>query len=187
MEGGAFDALVADIAENGIRDPLVSYEDMLLDGRNRYRAAEKAGVTITGRLVKPFNPDKDGDPLAWVISKNLHRRHLNESQRAMVAARVATLKHGGNQWSGQLAAPTQEQAAAMLNVGERSIRRARLVIDHGSAELAALVDQALADVETARRNQSSAEAQTARLRAEAPDLADLVAEERMKLSDGIAA
>jgi hypothetical protein len=44
---------------------------------------------------------------------------LDESQRAMVAAKLANLPHGTNQWSGQLAAPTQERAADMLNVGER--------------------------------------------------------------------
>jgi len=37
----------------------------------------------------------------------------------MVAAKLANLPHGTNQWSGQLAAPTQERAADMLNVGER--------------------------------------------------------------------
>jgi len=94
MEGAAFDALVADIKANGVRDPLVMYEGLLLDGRNRWRATSVAGVTIAGKDIKQFDPKKDGDPLAWVISKNLQRRHLDESQRAMVAAKLATLKQG---------------------------------------------------------------------------------------------
>lgn len=127
MEGGAFDALVADIKANGIREQLVMFEDMLLDGRNRWRAAEAAGVTITARNTRQFDPKRDGDPLAWVISKNLQRRHLSETQRALVGAKLATLEHGTNQWSGKFAAPTQAEAAGMLNVSERLLRHAVFV------------------------------------------------------------
>ena len=34
------------------------------------------------------------DDLAFMLSANLHRRHLNESQWAMVAANIANLKRG---------------------------------------------------------------------------------------------
>jgi hypothetical protein len=44
------------------------------------------------RITKQW--DQRGDSLSFVISKNLHRRHLNESQRAMVAAKIAPLKQG---------------------------------------------------------------------------------------------
>jgi hypothetical protein len=50
----------------------------------------------------------------------------------MIAARLATLRDGQRQ-VGQLAeVPTQAAAAKMLNVGERSVRRARKVIEEGS-------------------------------------------------------
>ena len=57
----------------------------------------------------------------------LARRHLTESQRAMVAERLATMKNGGDRTSSQICEVPREQAAKMLNVGTRSIDSARVV------------------------------------------------------------
>jgi N6-adenosine-specific RNA methylase IME4 len=152
MEGGAFDALVADITQNGIRDPLVAYEDMILDGRNRWRAAERAGITITAKLVKQFNPEREGDPLEWVISKNLQRRHLDESQRAMVGSKLETFEHGGDRKSSDQDAIwhlDRDAVARMLNVSERSIARARVVRDSSNPNLIDLVEHGRVNVSRA--------------------------------------
>ena len=88
LEGEAFDSLVADIRANGLLEPITIHEGMILDGRNRCGACKAAGV-------EPQFLEFDGDdPLAFVLSLNVHRRHLSESQRGMVAARLETLKHG---------------------------------------------------------------------------------------------
>ena len=58
------------------------------------------------------------------MSMNVHRRYLTTSQRAFIAAQLATLKWGQRQ-SGKFAAvSTQEDAAKLLNVSERSVRSA---------------------------------------------------------------
>src|SRR5262249_23062475 len=98
----------------------------VLDGRNRYRACLEAGIEPTSETLP-----EGVEPLAYVISRNLHRRHLDESQRAMVAAKLATLRDGQRQVGRWAEVPTQAEAAQLLNVGERSVRRARL----GDAQL----------------------------------------------------
>ena len=90
LEGEPFDELVADIRANGLLHPITIHQGMVLDGRNRLRACQAA------RIEPRFVEYDGGDPLSFVLSQNLHRRHLSESQRGMVVARLETLKHGGD-------------------------------------------------------------------------------------------
>ncbi len=62
--------LAADIRAHGLLEPIVLLDGLVLDGRNRLRACEAAGVEP--RFV---DWDGTGDPAVWVISKNLKRRH----------------------------------------------------------------------------------------------------------------
>ena len=144
LEGEAFAALVADIKANGLLQPITVYQDMVLDGRNRLRACKAVG--IEPQFLK-FDGD---DPLAFVLSLNLHRRHLSELQRGMVAARVANLPHGGDRQAANLPhAVSQAQAGAMLNVSARTVRSAVAVRDHASPELVQAVDRGAIPVSVA--------------------------------------
>jgi len=74
--------LVADIKTNGLREPLMLYENKILDGRHRYRACVELGITpntntFTGTAV---------DAKAYVVSLNVHRRHLTLDQKQKIAA-----------------------------------------------------------------------------------------------------
>ncbi len=71
--------LADDIATNGLQNPIVLLDGKLLDGRNRFAACKIAGI-------KPqFVEFAGDDPIRWVTSQNLVRRHLTASQRAVVA------------------------------------------------------------------------------------------------------
>jgi len=75
-------ALADDIKRNGLQQPVVLYGAQLLDGRNRWRACEMAGVEVK---------TKDWackDAVAYVRSLNLHRRHLTAAQRAALAVKA---------------------------------------------------------------------------------------------------
>jgi hypothetical protein len=45
MTEAELDELAKDIKANGLTCPIVLYDDKILDGRNRYLACQKAGVT----------------------------------------------------------------------------------------------------------------------------------------------
>jgi N6-adenosine-specific RNA methylase IME4 len=135
VEGAELEALVEDVRQHGFRHPIVIKGDTLIDGRNRLRVGQKLGID------PPVSNLGDAiDVLEYIISTNIHRRHLTESQRAMIAATLATLGHGANQHTtartGALAGPpTQAAAAKRLQVGERSVRDAVKVRDRGAPEL----------------------------------------------------
>jgi N6-adenosine-specific RNA methylase IME4 len=134
LAGEEFRALVASIAANGLREPITLTPDgLILDGRNRYAACLAAEV-------EPRTVVYDGDPLTFVIDENVRRRHLNESQRAMFAARLADMPKGTRTDLGPIGLTSQPAAATQLNVSVRSVKRAAAVQREAEPEVIAAVD-----------------------------------------------
>jgi ParB-like chromosome segregation protein Spo0J len=129
----AFKALVEDIKERKQQEPIWLYEDKILDGRNRYRACQQLGIEVD---VRTYHKHKS-DPVSFVLSVNLHRRHLNEGQRAMVAAKLANLDLGANQHS---EGTSTDAASKLLNVSRSSVDRARAVLAKGDPSLVEAVE-----------------------------------------------
>lgn len=134
--------LAEDIRANGLRVPIVLHADgRILDGRNRALACDEAGVQPTYETWSG-----DGDAVKYVVSLNLHRRHLDEGQRAAVAGRIANLGEGRPKETAQICAVStvapisQAEAAELLNVSRRSVQHAAKVLNHGTPELLAAVD-----------------------------------------------
>jgi hypothetical protein len=181
LDDSLLDELVEDIRTNGLMNPITLYEGQVLDGRNRYTACLRAGVPVRGDELP-----SDVDPLKFVASQNLHRRHLDTSQRSMVAAKMANLKRGdvgnGRKVDGQNCLPT-EDAAALLNVSERSVKSAKQVLEHGSAELVKAVERGELPVSVASQlavAEPSKETQTALVKQGREAIKEHVAEKTPK-------
>jgi N6-adenosine-specific RNA methylase IME4 len=134
MDGEQFDALVNDIRINGLKERIVEFEGRILDGRNRYVACCQADCEPC------FEPFEGDDPIAFVLSKNLHRRHLNESQRAMIMARMATLRPGRPPTNPPRGG-VQAEVAKTLHIGVRTGQRAKVVLEQGVPGLVRRVEQ----------------------------------------------
>jgi hypothetical protein len=160
--------LAADIKANGQIQPiiyaLIDDEDVLVDGRNRERACEIAGV-------EPWREKLNGqDPVAYILSSN-DRRDLTQGQRAIVAAMANSYKLYE---FGDI-----EKLGRALKVPRPRVAEAIVIVKHAPD----LADQVRRGdhpfqpaLERARQNKNDADANAAkmeRLRAEAPDLAEL--------------
>lgn len=137
MTADQFSRLKEDIQKNGVKSFGLLFEGQILDGRNRYKACQELGIEMD--WMEDDEPVPDFDPVAYVLTHNLHRRQLHQSQRAIVAARMATLKNGqignGRKVGPQNCGATSEDAAKLLNVSKRSVETAKYVLEHGSKDL----------------------------------------------------
>lgn len=101
MTAAEFDALKADIRANGLHQPVVIHGGQILDGGSRYRACMESGIP-------PSTVEYSGtDPVAFVLSANLHRRHLTPGQQAAIVASAQdwakAQAHGGDRKADQVA------------------------------------------------------------------------------------
>jgi hypothetical protein len=143
MQGKQWKEFKEDIQQNGFQESVTLYKNQILDGRNRYKAAVELDM-LDDLPICEIDDDFDIDPYQWVISRNLHRRHLKESQRALVAAKLAKLRIGeiGNgRVEVQICTPTLQQAAEQLDVGRTTVAHAKTVLANGSQELIEAVEQ----------------------------------------------
>lgn len=106
-------------------------------------ALEAPSVAYIGLTHKDIHEARQIRDAGFVVSLNLKRRHLTESQRGMVASRLAKMPVGANQHSEGLPIG---RASNMLNVGKRTVARAKEVTEKGAPELIAAVDAGEASV-----------------------------------------
>ena len=89
IEGKDFDELVADVKDRGVRHPVIRRETVIIDGRNRVRAALVCGAKVPFEDLPEFE-----HPARVILTENIHTRLLTTSQRAALAARIRLMAPG---------------------------------------------------------------------------------------------
>jgi DNA-binding transcriptional regulator YdaS (Cro superfamily) len=135
------DELAENIRQHGLNDPIVLYDGKILDGRSRFTACQKVKVAprfvnfdkICPSITKEGVSQDEKDKIAfdWVISHNVHRRHLNPSQRALLVANIANMRAGNPTWgaaSSEVPQVPQKDAAAKAGVSPALVSQAQKVM-----------------------------------------------------------
>ena len=155
MTAEEYQGLKDDIEASGQQEPIIIWQKQVIDGRNRLRACVELELKPIWVAI-----DDEADPVQYVLSHNLHRRHLTESQRAMVGAKLrdiydqqaderrkAGLKKGtqspvvANWPPRENLGKSRDKAGAAASVSGRSIDRATTVLKKGTPEQISAVEQ----------------------------------------------
>jgi len=117
-------ALQESVAAHGVREPVLIWNDHgVIDGRHRTLAAIAVDCNLP---VQVWEFDSEDEARALVLARNVTRRHLNESQLAIIAARMT--RAGGGRRSRADSGVTREQAASIVGVSVSLVSNAQRVI-----------------------------------------------------------
>lgn len=177
MTNEELDDLAEDIKANGQADPIIlDQHRQLLDGRNRLEACGRAGTCPD--ISEVFLEDA----VAFILSKNVTRRHLSKGQAAMAVAKARDFQK-----------LKIVDAAAQAGVSVGRVGQAVVVLEHAPDLVAKVLrgatglDEAYRTAVERKRTAESEEAQMECLRIDASDLATLVTEGALTLSEAMAA
>jgi hypothetical protein len=179
-------ALVQSIKANGLREPIVLDQDgTLLEGVNRQEACKRAEVkpryvTLNG----------DTDVVAFIFDRNAHRRMMTKGQIAMIAVKSdpPEVLESSNLPYGYVKRLAERSGASRQRIGHAAViyRYAGELVDH-VIQKDQDFDVALKRAEERRDAAVTEKGQLGRLEAEAPDIAQSVKEEKLKLPEAWAA
>lgn len=126
MSGLDIQNLADDIRERGQQESGVLLDGMVLDGWHRYLACIQAGAEFRAREFS------GGDPVAFVLSKNLHRRHLTASQRAASIVACKEWRPNGVARGAKVhGMASKAEMAEEAQVSERTIAHAKVAHEAG--------------------------------------------------------
>jgi hypothetical protein len=126
--------LAVDIKTNGQRDPIITFENKILDGVQRYGACKDAKIepeTQEYELMDAFH--RGMHPVDFVMSKNFYRRHLSSGQKGAIKVAAEKLREkkfltfeenvrrGDKAWKEQVR--QEDKRAADFVRGERNVGR----------------------------------------------------------------
>lgn len=142
MPADEYEKLRDDIRERGLIEPITVFEGYIVDGRHRYKACMEVGIHPESVTLSDYG----GDLIGWVVSKNLHRRHLTASQRANIGKDLVPMYEA--QANARMKAGTlppqggrvtsAKMAAKAVGSSERSVERAQNVAKEAPEKIAAI-------------------------------------------------
>ncbi len=160
LDGNSIPELVADIKKNGLKVQIETLDGKIIDGRRRWEACQKARVSPTFKAITT------DDPVAYVVSVNLHKKNLSIGQLAMCAGRACAL-FGRQEASDQKGPAPKSQlgivsprvpkirsrdiAGVAFGISGRSVGAAIRVLAQGVPELVDAVDRGEMPVRLADR------------------------------------
>lgn len=146
MQEQEFKDLKEDIARNGQQMPILLYQGKVVDGRHRLRACTELGVVPRFEEMQAAN---DAAVNQAVFSINVYRRYLDESQRALIAAKLTNSRAGTNQHTA--GAVSQSEVAKDLGISVDSVQRGKKVLKNGIPELVAAVASGKINISSAAK------------------------------------
>jgi hypothetical protein len=129
--------LEAKIIAEGMREPILTWRNLIVDGHHRWEICAANGIAFECREMK--FPDRNAAML-WMIDHQKGRRNITPSQLAMVAAKLADLTRDSKTKDGRAGTPMGVSGAAKeMHVAVNQVDRARIIIRKGDPKLAAAV------------------------------------------------
>jgi hypothetical protein len=133
MSEAEFDSLKDNLLANGQTHPIYTLDGMILDGGNRYRALCELGIA-------PVLIEYTGsNPTQFILSSNLHRRHLTQGQSAAIVSASQSWVNAQATDNSQLRDTVQLNTASarakQSGVGQRTQQLADKLVKEAPAEL----------------------------------------------------
>ena len=170
MPADDFQSLLESVDRDGFIDPIVRiHEGQILDGWHRYRAAQELNL-IRRLKFQEWDEDEreDGDPKAFVLARNIERRHLSASQRAQIAVAFNERFNRGNidaqrndSGSPNREPKTRQELAKEAGVGTSTIDRAVAVEQAGQSETVIAGEKSVGEVLEEQKAKASTKTEAA--------------------------
>lgn len=137
MAAEDFQGLKDSIENIGVQNPITIFEGMVVDGWNRYKAANELGMDCPSKELDAWI-----DPVAFVRAQNKDRRHLPLSAWALIEVSLREWKPSHRPDKGELSSPllaSNQEMADAVGVTKRTIQQAKAVQSNATAEVIAAV------------------------------------------------
>lgn len=164
MPDGDFQSLIESVQADGFIDPIIHiYEGQILDGWHRYRAAQELNL-IRRLKFQEWKERDEGDPAAFVLARNIERRHLTPGQRGVIVVEMNNWLERGDvdsqrddpSFDGSQPKTTAE-LAEQAGIGTATIERAKQVSRAGKGKEVIAGEKSMGQVLEEQKAKASAE------------------------------